>query len=1284
MSEKRQQAADAGVAPEEIDRALGYQGGDDAEKRMWDRVRGNLEAVKPAEGEGQGQPAGSPWEAFVKGVEGSSGGMIVGSMLGKETDLHPLWENPDRASRIFYKAGGLVGDLPAMMGGAAAGALAGAATGPGAAITAGAGAFALPAAIREEYSQAFVKGQVKGPADFAERQAAVLWSAAKSAAIGAATGGAGKLAQVGAETIGAGALSTFAAKTTAELSAMTGTAAAIEGQLPKTEDVIDGALTLAVFVPGVHVAGRVAEHAANTVVPNLMDNWAKTGESPVVAARRAVSDPSFRVQLMQPRPEEPPEGSSETPTPEGNFVLPKVRVPHVTVEVVTDKAKELTKAGVVAEGDENPIKSVQEAYEEAASRFAAEEPKQTSMERIKSLGWKVYGELFRPDYPLNQIQDAYEGKIGAVEDFANPKFLRRAAELSDTTAKYMIERGMIDARTRAVTGPGLNDILKPFENEKGPANFWNYALARETLKDTSKPTGLTPESALTIAQDGEAKYAETYDKLVTWRNGTLKYSLDRGYMSQEAYDRITAEGNLPLYRAEEAGALPHASPNAAQSQPGGSVAMERKGSDLPIKDIRVSLMQDAFRRSHLADQNAANLAIARLAGELQVAKVVRSQKAVVLPSEEDGLGKDMGGLDDPAHFPLSSLLEKKGWTFKSDEVPILNGGNVDVWRFNDPAVTNFLKAAPPAQQTTFAKIANTFAKLQRTSIVLNPVFPVRLLTYDVPWQFITKPEYRNTLAQTFQGLREVVGNGDMYDRWMRSGGAEKVFDGLGKSQYIKQTMDGLEDKSMAEAAWNGVKTPFRALQTWGQMLNQATRVGNFKARIENGESDQNAAAASTEAAFHRAGFGGPLAKQINAIQPFTAAYLNSLEQTVRGQFGIGKTVTSVDYNATKFTLGALAAVTMPMLATWYENRDQEWYKSVPQWQKDNGMNFRVGNTTLYIPLPPILGFVYGGLPKRLMESFVNDNPHAWDHIGQGLVGAFAPPIGAFITGTIAQPIVEKLANHSFFRDRPLVPDTMKDILPQYQYTPYTTETAKSLSKFFNDVPLLRSMNMKPVEIDNFIQEWSGGLGRMAVRGAEQAAQSAGLIKTNAPAMKPEDWLGLFGAVTARYPSVSAQPIIDFEERMGKVNGIHATLDKLMKDRDLSGFQQTTQNYPAETLMHGMKAKTPPPAEMAQYKDAALAGKSPEVINALRGVHAADAALKALRTATYYIGQVPLKEVQPMSSQEYLAHVSKMVGANPPPASMSANDKRQLLDMAYSYMQSVAERGIQYMDKAGIK
>ena len=178
-------------------------------------------------------------DAIEAGLQISVTGLVT---RGKAPDkIMP--EDLPFAQRIAGNVATLAGDLPWMTAGALLGGTAGAPTGPGAAVTAFAGAFALPAGLRATLMDSYEKGDFTSAGDFFERFAGIMWQTAKGWMTGAATGGAGYAAKA-VLPVAAPAASKFVAPTAAEIVAMTAVGQALEGEMPKAQDFVDAAVII--------------------------------------------------------------------------------------------------------------------------------------------------------------------------------------------------------------------------------------------------------------------------------------------------------------------------------------------------------------------------------------------------------------------------------------------------------------------------------------------------------------------------------------------------------------------------------------------------------------------------------------------------------------------------------------------------------------------------------------------------------------------------------------------------------------------------------------------------------------------------------------------------------------------------------------------------------------------------------------------------------------------------------------------------------------------------------
>ncbi len=170
------------------------------------------------EGQGVEKKPLSLEEAITHGLQTSVLGLMARQQLPEQemTGCEPWY------TRAAATTAQVVGDVPAMVAGAAIGAAGGAETGPGAAITGMGGAFALPSALRQVYIDSISKGEFNNFSEFMERALPVAIETAKSYVAGAATGGAG----VAAAPLGT------AVKLGTEGATMTGVSAALNGKAP--------------------------------------------------------------------------------------------------------------------------------------------------------------------------------------------------------------------------------------------------------------------------------------------------------------------------------------------------------------------------------------------------------------------------------------------------------------------------------------------------------------------------------------------------------------------------------------------------------------------------------------------------------------------------------------------------------------------------------------------------------------------------------------------------------------------------------------------------------------------------------------------------------------------------------------------------------------------------------------------------------------------------------------------------------------------------------------------
>jgi len=305
------------------------------------------------------------------------------------------------------------------------------------------------------------------------------------------------------------------------------------------------------------------------------------------------------------------------------------------------------------------------------------------------------------------------------------------------------------------------------------------------------------------------------------------------------------------------------------------------------------------------------------------------------------------------------------------------------------------------------------------------------------------------------------------------------------------------------------------LRALSEFTEEATRIGEFKRGLEKGASLQEAALASRDVTldFGRVGAKGRIPNQL-------IAFFNAQVQ------GADKAVRSFKENPTRSTIKAVTGVTIPSLILYSFNRDNPRYRELPTWRKDLFWNIPVGDRFISIPKPFELGIIFGSFPERLFDWVDTQDPDAFDDLARTFWESLTPSI----LPTALQPIMEVVANRSFFTGKPIVSEGRKRLIPSEQYSPYTPETFKVIGK---------RLGVSPAKLEHIYRGYTAGLGRIPIAGMERVMFN--------PPERPSDIAYtpmLRGIVTPEptgFRSASVRKFYDFKARVNRLTATWKTL-----------------------------------------------------------------------------------------------------------------------------------------------
>lgn len=1038
-------------------------------------------------------------KGVVEGFQSSVTGMLIRQGL---PDVQVGADAP-LVERLAAQFSGVVSDFPVFIGGAVVGAAVGTsfAPGPGTIAGAGGGAFGLQAALRESLVLGYRDGAIDDFEEFAVRVGAVFVEMMKGVATGASTTTAGSLAS--------GPLTRFGA----ELTTMVTVQKALEGEVPSAQDFLEGAVVLMGLKGAIQVAGKgvtVAQKQTKQAVQVVHDIYATTGKRPADILADLQNDPTILNDVLAmldpktigqiPRAYERLAGSVEPPP------LPTPPKPVNT-----------------------SISPAQQAIRDRISVGEKDAPP-TFRDRLDNL----YTEGFDSLYPLSRLVDKLrEGEVlpANVNPYKAATFMPAASAKAQMFLDFEVRR----FNSTEVTSRSLKDILEPVQKDLD--GIREYAVAKRTIELEARgvKTGVPLDKAKAFVKQGVKKYQSIFEEMGSYQTAVTEYLKDSGVISPETFAKIQEANKdyVPFFRLFE----PSETPGLGKGTKVRDPIKKIKGSERRIVDPLESIIKNVYLYTALADRNTVNVRLVELAerkggtgaGAL-VEKIAQPKVPTTLSKSEmkkiaDQVKKEFGIEFTPEEL---TVFRARSLQPSDTQIAVFRNGKREVFEVGED-VGRALNGLDGGSANALVKLLSAPAKTLRAGAILNPEFFAKNLTRDT----ITATVFSNVgfrpFVDTMLGGLSLIKKDTAFRDWMMSGGANASIVSLDRL-YLQQSLERLtKDTGLMTRATNVIKSPLEILRVGAELAENATRLGAFKRATRGDRTPEAIAKGAVESRESTQDFNrmGASIRGYNQISAFLAARIGGYDRIVRG----------FKDNPVRAITMATATITMPSIALWFANHSDPRWKEIPQWQKDMFWIVMGDNTVYRIPKPFELGVLFGTLPEHLLEAFVADNPKALP----GLVKAFASNSLSSVFPTFATPIVESAANFSFFREAPLVPARVENQLTEYQYTEYTSELAKKIGLISG------SIGISPIGVENFVRQWSGGLGTYAMQLADFGLRKTGVLP-DPP--RPSDTLADIPFVKAfviRHPSAGGQVLIDFYNNFNERERISNTTDALIRE-----------------------------------------------------------------------------------------------------------------------------------------
>lgn len=783
---------------------------------------------------------------------------------------------------------------------------------------------------------------------------------------------------------------------------------------------------------------------------------------------------------------------------------------------------------------------------------------------------KIYTAAVDDLYPLKKIVDEMApNKLKASDD---PYKLARLMRGIDGKVETFLDHSPFKFKTYEEVGKSFKDILKPLKDNLD--EFRAYILSRRTL-DLSKrniETGILPADAKVVVEKYNDQFSKSFGDLKEFQDHTLTYLKDSGMIDQKTYDKIKTlnEDYVPLYRIME--------DNAGKKVGMGSglVASNQikkiKGSWRDIQDPLESIIKNTALYINAAEKNAVGESLIKLAEKTEgmgkfVEKIPTPTKGTKGKIDEIFTAAELTqmaeiGIDPDASF---TIFRAASFVPKDNVISVWDKGDQKLYQVH-PDIAKVFQALDKENSNLLMRLLATPASWLRAGATLTPEFIGRNPLRDQFSAFVYSKYGFIPGYDLAKGIFSMAKKDQMYWDWKKGGGDHSMLVSMDRD-YLQ---DKLGDLLQKYPVMNRIKNPIECLRILSEIGEEGTRIGEFRKGIKKEgatkEGIQAAALAAREVTldFNRKGATG---KAVNMITAFWNANVQGTDKMIR-EFKENPLTTS---------LKTAAALTLPSVLLAIATHDDPRIKEIPGWERDMFWCIPTENNIWRIPKPFELGILFGSVPERITHYIMDQDPHAFKGIltsaWSGLAPGFVP--------TAAIPIMENWANKSTFFDRPIVPNNRTDLLSEYQYGPYTTETAKQLGSILGKLPWMENTTVtSPAKIDNLVRGWTGGLGMYALQIADKGLEVTGITPRDyeKPAASLSE-IPFIKAFHTRYPSSNAESIQRFYDHYKEADQTLKTVkalisqennpDAAIKLMEANNMENLRGNYTAISNIHSM-------------------------------------------------------------------------------------------------------------------
>lgn len=808
------------------------------------------------------------------------------------------------------------------------------------------------------------------------------------------------------------------------------------------------------------------------------------------------------------------------------------------------RAREAGKVEELPPSEKKPISFEEELKAEEPISMLAKE----KMERAGEAGYikvevdktfgdsiktKTYQNIFDRFHSIKKLTDIVkkEGiELPAVKDpymgIRNYLGVQGKAETKIFYKRFKVdEQGNIRFK-----GESLKSILNPVKERLD--DFRQYLVDRRVpeLEGRGIKTGRDVNKAREFIREHRREFESPAKNFTEYMHALLDELYEAGYLEKSKLETIKSHNQMyaPFQRVikdiEQHGYIPSSTKILSKIT---SPLKRIKGSERPIIDPLESAIEATYRITNVIERNRiANQIIDLRKMSPEIARIIKPTK----PQMSVTVLKDGTKVYRPSVYQREGIIEVmvKGKRHFYEVPKELYDAMSQLDKVGYGWMTKIL-AAP--------------ARLLRTGATTAPEFAFRNPVRD-QWFAFVNAKYGYIPGYDFaKGLFTLIKKPELYWKWKASGGEWSMLVTLDRAsnQISLKKVLGVKDYKKY------MKNPIGFFEDVSMIGEMPTRLGVFE-RAQRKVSDIEAAFESREGSIDFARRGAKT-KTISALYTFLNARLQGMEKLIR----------TAKERPVMTTAKIMAVAVVPSIVNYLMNRDDPYYWEIPQWQRDlfwivpiRRATGVMGKKPIYMRIPKgDVGVIFGTSTEKILESIDKDREGKLelDKLAISIIKESMPisDMGGFLPVAARIP-VELMANEKFFYGRPIVSRGKEKLEPRYQYSPFTSETAKAIGKVFN---------ISPAKIEHLITGYGAGMARYALKLNDGILGEMGVLEKKPERPKELADYPVIRAFTIRDPrGFGSESVQNFYETLDGIEKFSATNKKLKEE----GKQEERTKY----------------------------------------------------------------------------------------------------------------------------